>query len=154
MIGVVRGGSLPGILLAIGGAVIYSVYILTGDKAMKNTDPLAGTTVVIASAAVVYCIIALLRGPVWPGTTAGWLSVAGLSLVSTVIAIGAFFAGLRIIGPTSTATISALEPAVAATLSFVLLGEHVTALKIVGAVLILAAVVIIARSGGRSPAQS
>ncbi len=147
MIGVVRGGSLPGILLSIGAAVIYAVYILAGDRTMKSADPLAATTVVIASAAAVYAVIALVRGPVWPGTTAGWVAIGGLSLVSTVIAIGAFFAGLRIIGPTSSATISALEPAVAATLSFVLLGEHVTALKIVGAVLILAAVVLIARSG-------
>jgi drug/metabolite transporter (DMT)-like permease len=149
MIGFVRGGSVPGILLSVGAALIYSVYILIGDRVMKDADPLAATTVVIASTAVVYAVIMVIRGPVWPGTTTGWLSVAGLSLVSTVIAVGAFFAGLRVIGPTSTATISAMEPAVAVTLSFVLLGEQLTVLKVVGAALILAAVVLIARSGAK-----
>jgi len=150
MIGFVRGGSVTGILLSLGAALIYSAYILIGDRVMKNADPLAATTVVIASTAVVYVAIALLRGPVWPRTATGWIAIGGLSVVATVIAIGAFFAGLRVIGPTNAATISALEPAVAVTLSFALLGEQLTVLKVVGAALILAAVVLIARSGGMS----
>jgi drug/metabolite transporter (DMT)-like permease len=153
MIGFVRGGSIAGILLGIGASVIYSVYILVGDTVMKEVDPLPATTVVIASTAAVYALIALVRGPVWPSTGAGWLSVGALSIVSTVIAIGAFFAGLERVGPTNASTISALEPALAVALAAVFLGESITVVKATGAVLILVAVVLIARAGSRDPCR-
>jgi drug/metabolite transporter (DMT)-like permease len=149
MIGFVRGGSVAGILLGIGASVVYSVYILVGDSVMKKVDPLPATTIVIASTAVVYAAIALARGPVWPSTGAGWMAIGALSVVSTVIAIGTFFAGLERIGPTNASTISALEPAIAVVLAALLLGEAITPLKAAGAVLILAAVLLIARAGSR-----
>jgi drug/metabolite transporter (DMT)-like permease len=151
MIGFARGGSPAGILLGIGASVIYSVYILVGNRVMKDVDPLPATTVVIASTAVVYAVIALARGPVWPATSAGWVSIAALSIVSTVVAIGTFFAGLERIGPTTASTISALEPAVAVALAALVLGERITVLKAAGAFLILAAVILIARAGHRDP---
>jgi drug/metabolite transporter (DMT)-like permease len=146
MIGLETGGTPEGVVLAIAAATIYAVYILAGTKVMKSVSPLAAAAVVICSTAVVYGGIAAVQGPVWPGTAAGWLFIAALSLVSTVAAIALFFAGLERVGPTSASILSTFEPAVAVTLAALLLGEAITPSKIAGGVLILAAVLVTART--------
>jgi drug/metabolite transporter (DMT)-like permease len=138
-------GKPAGIVFAVCGALIYSAYIITGARIMKKTSALPSSAVVIASAALVYAIIAWARGPVWPGTAAGWVAVACVAVVSTVIAIGGFFAGMERIGPTSASTLSTVEPAVTVCLAASFLGEKIAPLTIAGGVLILAAVVVLAR---------
>jgi drug/metabolite transporter (DMT)-like permease len=149
IIGFERGGSAAGVGLAIAAAGIYAVYILAGTRVMRNVPPLAAATVVICSTAVVYGGIAAVRGPVWPATAGGWLSIAALALVSTVAAIAFFFAGLERVGPTSASILSTLEPAVAVTLAVLLLGEALTPAKLAGGLLILAAVLVTSRAAVR-----
>ncbi len=149
IIGFERGGSAAGVALAIAAASIYAVYILAGTRLMRNVPPLAAATVVICSTAVVYGGIAFVRGPVWPATAGGWLSIAALALVSTVAAIAFFFAGLERVGPTSASILSTLEPAVAVTLAVLLLGEALTPAKLAGGLLILAAVLVTSRTAVR-----
>lgn len=146
MIGLEKGGTPVGVALAVAAATIYAVYILAGTKVMRSVSPLAAAAVVICSTAVVYSGIALVQGPVWPGSGAGWLSIAALSIVSTVAAIALFFAGLERVGPTSASILSTFEPAVAVTLAALLLGEAITPAKIAGGALILAAVLLTARA--------
>jgi drug/metabolite transporter (DMT)-like permease len=147
MIGFVSGGSGLGVALGIGASVIYSVYIMLSSRLLRDVAPLSASTIVIAATAVVYAIIALTRGPAMPVALSGWLIIAAMAVVSTVIAIGAFFAGLERLGPVGTSTLSSLEPATAVALAVVLLGEPMTILKAVGAILILTAVILIARAG-------
>jgi drug/metabolite transporter (DMT)-like permease len=146
MIGFVTGGTPAGIALGIGAAIIYSLYILSGTKIMKTVSPLSAAAVVIASTALVYAAVAVVRGPVLPSTLAGWLSVAAIAVVSTVIAVAAFLAGLERIGPTNASTLSTLEPVVSTALAALLLGEPFTPFKIAGGALILAAVILISRT--------
>jgi drug/metabolite transporter (DMT)-like permease len=145
VIGFSQGGNPAGIALGVAAAVIYSVYILAGTKIMRGTAALPATTVIIASAGLVYCVIAAIRGVHFPTTTGGWLSVAGLSLLSTVVAIGTFLAGLDRIGPGNAATLSTLEPVVSVLLAALLLGEHMTPVNLAGGALILLAAVLLAR---------
>jgi len=149
MIGFEKGGATLGILLAIAAATIYAVYILTGTKVMRTVPSLAAAAVVICSTGVVYAGLAAIRGPVWPGSPAGWLSIAALAIVSTVAAIAMFFAGLERVGPTSASILSTLEPAVAVALAAILLGEALTPAKIAGGALILGAVLVTARAGAQ-----
>jgi drug/metabolite transporter (DMT)-like permease len=103
-------------------------------------------TLVSASAAVVFVGVAAATGPRWPGTTAGWLAVAGIALVSTVAAITLFFAGLERIGPTQASTLSTVEPLFTVLLAAVVLGETIAPLQLAGGALILAAVILLARA--------
>jgi len=149
MIGFERGGSAGGVTLAVAAAAIYAVYILAGTTVMRSVPSLAAATVVICATAVVYGGIAAAAGPTWPGTLAGWLAIAALSLVSTVAAIALFFAGLERVGPTRASILSTFEPAVAVLLAALFLGEAVTPVRITGGALVLAAVVVIATTGAR-----
>ena len=106
------------------------------------------STIVIASAAAVFVIAALSRGPAWPQSAAGWLAVLAIALVSTVAAITLYFAGLERVGPTRAATLSTFEPVVTVTLAALVLGEAIAPMQIAGGALILVAVALLARARG------
>jgi len=145
-IGPAGSGQPLGIALAVGASVIYAVYILAGTRATARAGAIASSTVIMTAAAAVYCVIAAIQGPRFPTTLTGWAAVLAIALVSTVLAIVTFFAGLERIGPTNAATLSALEPLVTVLLALLFLHETIVPLQIVGGGLILAAVILLARS--------
>ncbi|GMV33418.1 MAG: EamA/RhaT family transporter [Chloroflexi bacterium CFX1] len=139
-------GQLIGALMAIAAALIYSVYIIVGAGVMKRVSPVQSSTVIFASAGAVYGLFALFNGTHFPATNPGWLVVAGIIFISTVIPVTAFLAGLERIGPTNAAMLSTLEPVVTVTLASWLFGEVLQPLVLIGGGLILAAVVILTRT--------
>ena len=64
-------GSLPGIILGIGAALIYSIYILVGERVTKAEGAIVSGTVVMLSAAVLSVTVApamrdyLIRGKIY-----------------------------------------------------------------------------------------
>lgn len=131
-------------------ALLYAVYIVVGSGVAARVEPLAMSTVIIASAAVVYDTVAAIRGPAWPAGAHGWLAVAAIALVSTVAAITMFFTGLGRIGPTRASALSTVEPVVTIVLAAWVLGERTGPWQVAGGALILAAVIVLARTGARS----
>ena len=65
----------------------------------------------------------------------GWL--AGIAVVSTVGAVGLFFAGLQRVGPTAASILSTLAPVVTVGLAFAVFGESLGAAQLAGAALVL-----------------
>lgn len=149
-VGPVEGVSGLGIALGVGAAVVYSVYILLGTRAMEGTEALPASAVVVTGAACSYTALALAMGPALPRTAMGWAGVGGLALVATVVAIVAFLAGLARVGAVRASTLSTCEAATTVAVGWMLLGERVSGVQAVGGVLILAAAVLTARaSAGR-----
>ena len=153
-IGVSSGGSPTGIAFGLGAAVIYAVYIIAGTRLLEKAPAIPASTVIIASAGVVYLGLSALRGPQWPGTPAGWAAVGGVAFFGTCVAIVAFFAGVERIGPTSASTLSTFEPVVSVALAGLLLGERLSPYSLVGGSLILAAVVLLARQPAPVPGRN
>ena len=145
-IGVPEGSPL-GIVLALGAAVAYAVYILLSSRVGPRAGAIPSATVVMLSAGVVLTVVALVRGPQLPDSAAGWAALVGLALISTVIAIVTFFAGLERIGPAEASTVSTTEPVTAVLLAAVVLGEPISTGEIVGGTLIVMAVILMARAG-------
>jgi drug/metabolite transporter (DMT)-like permease len=75
----------------------------------------------------------------------GWIGVFAIALVSTALAIVTFFAGLKRIDPAITSMISTLEPVVTVLLAVVVLGETLSIPKIIGGIMILVAVIFLAK---------
>ena len=138
-----QGGQWTGIVLAICAAVFYAVYIVVGAKVMEQVSAVQSSTIIFASAGLVYGGLAAAQGPHWPTTLAGWGSVAGIVLLSTVIPVTAFLAGMKRIGPTDASLLSTLEPVVTVILAAILLGESLPLLSLLGGGLILAAVILL-----------
>ena len=85
---IMLGGNLQGqplgIALGILGAAIYAVYITIGGRITQNTDPLAATLVVMATAAFGNGSFALASGDPLPAGGMAWLAIAAIALFSTV----------------------------------------------------------------------
>lgn len=146
-IGRAGGGEPLGIALGVLSAVAYAVYILLSSRIGPRAGAIPAASVVMLSAAAVFGIIVAVRGPSFPTSAAGWWALAGMGLVSTVVAIVAFFAGLERIGPAEASTISTLEPVVTVALAAVVLNEAITYGQIAGGAMIVTAVVILAQAG-------
>ncbi|MEI7430105.1 MAG: DMT family transporter [Betaproteobacteria bacterium] len=142
------GGSLLGVVLGLGAALIYSIYILVGERVTQSEDAVASGAVVMLSGAVVYGMVVLWSGePAWPATLTGWGSVVSIALFSTVLAIVGFLAAMQRLGAADAATFSTLEPIVTVLLAAIFLGEEIGLWQALGGATILAAVVVLARSG-------
>jgi len=140
-------GSPLGIGLGLGAALIYSCYILAGERLTAQAGPMAASTVIMLAAAVVYGVLAIWRDSPWPASTAGWGAVFGIVLLSTILGMVGFFAGMARLGAADAATLSTLEPVVTVLLAALFLGESVGLWQVAGGALILSAVLLLAREG-------
>lgn len=140
-----EGGQLPGILLSIAAALIYSVYIIVGTNVMKQVSAIQSSAAIFTSAGVVFGILMLANGIHLPRTSSGWLNVVGIVMVATVIPVVTFLAGLERVGPTNAAMLSALEPVVTVLLAAWIFGEVLKPIVLLGGGLILAAVILLTR---------
>lgn len=145
-IGPELSGEPLGVVLGASAAVIYSVYILVGSRLTPRSGALPASAVIMAAAAAVYAVVVAVQRPAFPATAGGWAAVVAIAVVSTVVAITTFFAGMARLGPTDASTLSTLEPVVTVVLAALVLDERLSAPQLGGGLLILAAVVVLART--------
>jgi len=141
-----QGGQWAGILLALAAAMIYSIYIIIGTGVMQQVSAIQSSTVIFASAGLVYGVLAALNGPHWPASVNGWITIVAMAVIATVIPVATFLGGLKRIGPTDASMLSTLEPVVTVILAALLFGELLQPLILVGGGLILAAVILLTQS--------
>ena len=141
---------LIGALMAITAALIYSIYIIVGTNVMKHVSPVQSSTVIFASAGAVFGLLTLANGAHFPASNTGWLAMLGIIIVSTIIPVVTFLAGLERIGPTNAAMLSTLEPIVTVLLAAWLFGDKLLPIVMLGGGLILIAVIMLTRSEIRS----
>lgn len=138
-------GQLIGALMAITAALIYSIYIIVGTNVMKHVTAVQSSTVIFASAGAVYGLLTFANGAYFPASNSGWLAMLGIIVVSTIIPVVTFLAGLERVGPTNAAMLSTLEPIVTVLLAAWLFGEKLLPIVMLGGGLILAAVILLTR---------
>lgn len=139
-------GSAAGIALGLAAAAFYSVYIVVGARELGHVDALASTTVVCLSAAAVLALSPAVAEPRFPADPWGWAAVGAIAIVSTVVSILAFFAGLKRVGPAVASIVSTLEPVVTVVLAWLVLGESLTAWQLAGGAIVLTCAAFLARA--------
>lgn len=140
------GGLDPlGTLLGLATAVVYAAYVLGSEGIAARVAPLALSTLVCTGAAATLTVAGVAGGDLEPArvTASGFAWLGGLAVVSTVGAIGLFFAGLRRVGPTAASILSTFEPVVTVALAFVAFGESLGPAQLLGGALVLTAVLAI-----------
>jgi len=138
-------GTPKGIAFGAGAALVYTVYILVGEKVSARIGAISAGCVIMLSAATVFGIAMVGSGPCFPEGSLGWLAVASIAVLSTLIPIVFFFAGMSRIGAGDASTLSTLEPVVTLLLAYFFLGETLGAVQGFGAAVVIAAVVILTR---------
>jgi drug/metabolite transporter (DMT)-like permease len=170
-VGNIDGATAPplsGIVLIAASPVIYSVWIVlsarlsgegrtgVGADAQVGVDPLAAGAVMLSATAVTYWLSALALGqPVFPAQipSGAWFGLIGIGIVSSFIAVLAFYGGAHRIGAARASIVSTVEPIWTIVLASLLFQESLGPLQLVGGAMILAGVVI-AQTGGRSAAPA
>ena len=146
VIGMEVGGKLPGILLSLAAACIYAAYIIVSTHVTRTMNAFSSAAVIITAASVVYGGLVAWQGLHLPATPRGWGAVAALTLISTVLAIVTFLAGLKRIGPVKSSMLSTLEPVVTVIFAVIFLGESLTLPKIIGGLMVLTTAILLARN--------
>ncbi|MFB9316120.1 DMT family transporter [Cryptosporangium minutisporangium] len=139
-----------GAALAFGTAATYTVYILVADTVVGRVPAVVLAALVMTGATVTMTARTLVTGGVDLGFgVQGWFWLACIAVVSTVVAMLTFFAGLRRTGPSTAAILSTFEPVVTTTLAALTLGELLTPLQLTGGLLVLSSVAVLQLRGKR-----
>lgn len=140
-------GSAPGAALGVGAALIYSIYILVGERVTPQAGAIPAATVIMLAAATIYGAMMTEAGSALPSSPKAWLALGGIAFFSTAVAIIAFFAGMARLGAADAATLSTLEPVVTIVLAALCLRETISAWQILGGAITLGAVIVLVRAG-------
>jgi drug/metabolite transporter (DMT)-like permease len=133
-----------GVALALGAAVAYTAYILAADRTVAGADPVLLCTLIVTSAAVAIGALTVARGgPSLDVEPTGWIVIAAVALLSTVVPVLAFLLGLERVGPATASIVSTIEPVVTVAFAMAVFGERLGAIQALGGVLVIAAVVLI-----------
>lgn len=139
--------SAVGVLLALGAAASYATYILAGNAAeargLETQSFLAAAFSVAALLTLPWLVLGELG---WVTGVGGALVLAYLVLVPTMLAYSLFNRGLRGVRSSTASTLALVEPVVAASLAYLLLGERLGVVGLAGAAMVLLGLVLIVRS--------
>lgn len=136
--------NIIGILFALGTAVCYTIYILgLASKPLKDSNSIVVAGYVLLASAIFNFGRCLISGK--PLFTTGFHQLAlmlALAIICAFAAILLYCIGVKLIGPVRASIINTFEPVVACVFGYLLIGDDITRNMIIGAVLIMAAVLI------------
>jgi drug/metabolite transporter (DMT)-like permease len=154
VVGSLTGGFHLGLLLAVGGALWYAVYVIATRRLLVNLNPQTVGLYVISFAALGFW---LMGGPITSRlhlvTGWAWLAVLAIGLVSTVMALLSFFSGLDKLGSTEASQIGTFELIISLSLAAFVLGEHIGFPLLLGAGFILFGIVMGQLKSAEQPAR-
>jgi drug/metabolite transporter (DMT)-like permease len=136
--------NLLGVMAGLGTACTFAFYILASRAALRSLDAWTLLAYGYFSASLFWSAVI----PPWKilgyGFSLGvWITFLAIATVGTVLPFGLFIGGLKFLLPTQAGIVGMLEPVVAATAAFVVLGETLVPLQILGGGLVLAGVVMV-----------
>jgi drug/metabolite transporter (DMT)-like permease len=134
-----------GVALALGAALSYSAYVLLADRVLTRLDPFVLSALIATGAAASFTVADTTTGSLnlhFAATGYAW--IGALAVVSTVVAISAFLAGLPKVGPATASIASTVEPVVTVGLAMAFFGERLQGIQLAGGALVLSAVVLLA----------
>jgi probable blue pigment (indigoidine) exporter len=131
-----------GVLAALGGAVVMALGVVLA-KRWRSPAPVLATTGWQLTAGGLVLLPALFLVEGLPSLVTG-VNVAGyayLSLIGAALTYSLWFRGIRALSPVKVTFLTLLSPLVATVLGWVALGQGLTAPQLLGALLVLAAVI-------------
>jgi drug/metabolite transporter, DME family len=146
---------LTGVALAVASGVGYATYTVLSKRMLERGEAPEGVMAAgFGGGGLLLAPALIVAGPDFLGTPGGLALVAYLAAVPTALAYVLFSRGLRHISSGETATIVLAEPLTAALLGVIALGEHPSATAGVGALLVLAGLLVLAAPGRRRVAPA
>ena len=148
--------NLPGIITGVLSGLCYALYSLMGRTAsQRGLNPWTTLFYTFGFAGAFLLLVNLLPGGPLPGTAAqaldllwlgdawvGWLVLLLLAAVPTVLGFGLYNTSLTYLPSSVAQLIVTLEPVFTTAVAYLLLGERLSAIEIMGGAMIIAGVVL------------
>lgn len=150
-----------GVLAAFGAAAALAVYYLLGESCGQDRDPVSLTLWGFGFAALMWAVArpwwgypwSALAGSAAPFGTGGpdvplWALAGYMVVLGTIVPFWLVLAAIRHIGAAGASIIGMTEPFIAALIAWLVLGEVLTPIQLVGGAVILSGVVVAERARG------
>jgi drug/metabolite transporter (DMT)-like permease len=132
-----------GVAAAFGSTLTFAIYMVGSERAGRRHEPVTTLVWAFGFATLFWSVVA----PWWDfpfdliGSARGALLGAGVVIVGTLLPFICMVAALRLIPAPRAGVVATLEPVLAAAFAWLLLDESLSAPQLVGAAVVLAAVV-------------
>lgn len=138
--------SMIAIGYGLGSGITYSIYVLASGRYQKKVEPISSSLYVITAAAIG---LYLFHRPDFSkvlnlSPEQMWI-IGGIATISTIGPLTLFLAGLQRLPSTQASIIVMIEPVIAAAAAWYLLGEQLSQFQMIGAGLVLLALILNAR---------
>ncbi len=149
------GGSGLAIFLGLLSGFAYAVYSLLSNEGLRRGYP---PTIIVLYVMLGGALV-LLPFQDWSAvgrafsTPGAWPALLGVAWVSSLLAPVCYAAGQQRIGASTAGILATVEPVVAALLAWIVLGETLAALQLLGGASVLAAVILLTWSKLRGRAE-
>ena len=135
-----RDGALAG----LASAVLFALYSLLGERVMHRYQPWTVVFYAFVFAALTWNILQPPLHFVYSAyTVKQWICMLYIATFGTIIPFGLFFVGVNQIRSTRATITSTIEPISAGFIAFILLGETLDSLQIIGGVFVIAAIALL-----------
>lgn len=134
--------SVPAVAWGLGSGISYALYFLIGRTLFAHNAASRVMTWALATGAVV-----LSPFVQWQMLTVrAWGAIVFLAIVATYGAYLSNANGLRLIGPSRASTIATLEPVLAVAAAYIIWGERLSPVGMLGAAAVIGGVLLAARA--------
>ena len=141
---------LTGVGYALLAAVLIAAILVASTRLVAHVDAKGRTFWMMASTSMVLLCVALAGEAVaWPRSATGWWAVVAVCGLYAIGLVALFTSATRI-GPLRTSLIMNVEPVVAISASWLILGQGLAPAQLLGGALVIAGV-IGAQMGKRAP---
>jgi drug/metabolite transporter (DMT)-like permease len=142
-------GSLSGDVMALVASVFFAAYLVTTERIRPKMDTLTFSTLAIAgSIATLFVLCLVLRIPLSGYPPRAWLAMAGLGIISQLVAYFALVYALGHLPATITSVGLLAQVPSTALLAMLLLGEPLSGLQILGGAIVLAGIYVVNHGEG------
>lgn len=154
--GQLSGGSGTAITLVMASSFLFSFYILALDKASRGVGLLTNVTVLSIGTMIGYWFVCLVPitplDPIFPDDSKSWTLIVVLAIFGTTAPFLFSVAGLTRLEASTYSVITTIEPVLGIIVAVIFLGEEMSIERLVGAALVIGALIGFSVSESRAPA--
>lgn len=144
--GQIKAGSWTGVLLMFIAALWYAVSIIIVSRVLKDVDAFMSVTGIMVGASLATLVMWLITRADLPSDVQGWSAAFAAAIISTIIALSFLIIGIQRIGAGQASVLSTIEPVVSIAVGVIALNESLTAVRVLGAVLVVIGVAMMAQA--------
>jgi len=133
-----------GIVSGLVSSLFFTFYVLYGEKGIKKYDPWTLILYAFGFGALLYwMLISPMKFITGGYSTKMWIAFLYIAIFSTLIPFGFYFKGIERVRATRTSITATWEPVVAGIAAYIVLGEVLQPLQVLGGIGVIAAIVLL-----------